>query len=75
MVRYQFTPNINAFLDMSFPMGDSEYFGDGFGIAVGAQYSQKFGFVDFGSQLGFSMTTEGKDGMAPPFGLTLSKGF
>lgn len=71
MLRYQFMPAMNAFLDVELPVGDEEIVGynDGLGFYFGVQYSQKFGMVDFGSELGLGIRTEGDDEISPPFDL------
>ncbi|WP_295678392.1 transporter [uncultured Fibrobacter sp.] len=72
MVRYQFMPIMNAFLDVSLPIGE-ESIGqsDGFGFHFGAQFSQKFGILNFGSELGLLMETRGDDKTTPPWTLNL----
>ena len=71
MVRYQFMPIMNAFVDVEFPVGDESVADDGFGFHFGVQYSQEFGPVNFGSELGFAMHTEGDDKSAAPNDLNL----
>ncbi|SHL40969.1 hypothetical protein [Fibrobacter sp. UWEL] len=68
MARYQFLPNINGFLDVTFPVGNESLVGsDGeFKFHFGGQYSQKFGMVDFGSELGLQLETYGEDEVTPP---------
>ena len=71
MVRYQFMPILNAFVDVSIPTGDEEVVGpaDGLGVYFGVQYSQAFGAVNFGSELGLGIRTEGDDEQSPPYDL------
>ena len=73
MVRYQFMPVMNAFVDVSIPTGDEEVIGraDGLGFYFGVQYSQAFGAVNFGSELGFGLRTEGDNDAAPPYDLKI----
>jgi hypothetical protein len=71
MVRYQFMPILNAFVDVDLPIGDEEVSPDGLGIYAGVQYSQNFGMVNFGSELGFGLRTEGDDEISPPFDLKI----
>lgn len=71
MVRYQFHPNFNGFLDVTFPVGNENLVGtDGsFLFCFGGQYSQQFGMVNFGSQLGLALETYGEDEVTPPWKL------
>ena len=71
MFRYQFMPIMNAFVDVNLPIGDEEVSPDGLGIYAGVQYSQNFGMVNFGSELGFGLRTEGDDEVSPPFDLKI----
>ena len=73
MVRYQFMPNMNAFLDISWPTCNEDLCGeDGpVGFHFGAQYSQNFGMVNFGSELGLAIETKGDDKTTPPWELNL----
>jgi len=71
MVRFQFMPILNAFLDVDLPVGDEEVSDDGWGFHFGAQFSQKFGIVNFGSELGLALRTEGDDKMSPPYTLNI----
>lgn len=71
-MRYQFTPNMNVVLDMHIPVGSEELNDDGFGFGFGIQYSRNTGVVNFGSQLGLAVYTEGDDGFTPPFELDLA---
>ena len=71
MVRYQFMPIMNAFVDVDIPVGDETVADDGLGIHFGVQYSQAFGSVNFGSELGFAIRTEGDDKFAQPNDLNL----
>ncbi len=63
--RYQIIPTVAAFLDVSFPTGKYSD-NDGFEFYFGGQYSQDFGKVALGTELGLSMSTEGKDKIRPP---------
>lgn len=71
MVRYQFMPIMNAFLDVDLPIGDEEVSPDGLGLHFGVQYSQGFGMVTLGSELGLAIRTEGDDEVSPPFDLNV----
>lgn len=73
MLRYQFMPIMNAFLDVDFPTCGKHacYDDDAFVFHFGAQFSQKFGMVDFGSELGLKLETKGKDKTTPPWTLNL----
>ena len=69
--RYQIAPNFAAFLDLTFPTGKDRISDDGFGFYLGGQYSQKFGTLDFGSEIGLGFNTEGDDKFKGPLQLTL----
>ena len=73
MVRYQFMPTMNAFLDIALPTCNEDLCGeDGpVGFHFGAQYSQNFGMVNFGSELGLAIETKGDDKTTPPWTLNL----
>ena len=71
MVRYQFMPVMNAFVDFVVPVGDEDIADDGFGFHFGVQYSQEFGAVNFGSELGFELHTQGDDKASEPYDLNL----
>ena len=73
MLRYQFMPIMNAFLDVAFPTcGENACYDDNaFVFHFGVQYSQKFGMVDFGSELGLQLSTPGDDKTTPPWDLNL----
>lgn len=73
MLRYQFMPIMNAFLDVSIPTCNEDLCGeDGpFGFHFGVQFSQKFGMVDFGSELGLALETKGDDKTTPPWDMNL----
>lgn len=71
MVRYQFMPAMNAFVDAILPIGEEELNDDGFGIHVGVQYSQKFGMIDLGAEAGLLISTEGDDEVSPPWNLNV----
>lgn len=73
MLRYQFMPIMNAFLDVDFPTcGDHACYDDNaFVFHFGVQYSQKFGMVDFGSELGLQLSSPGDDKTTPPWLLNL----
>ncbi len=70
--RYQITPIFAAFLDVDFPTGKKQYDGDGFVFYFGGQYSQDFGSIALGTELGLSITTEGGDKIKPPMELRLA---
>lgn len=59
--RYQITPNVAGFLDLTFPTGKKAINSDGLTFNLGAQFSKNFGSIDFGSELGFIFQTEGSD--------------
>ena len=73
MTRYQFTPNVSAFVDFILPTcGDNTCDDDGaFAFHFGAQYSQKFGIVNFGSELGLQLETAGDNDVTPPWELNI----
>ena len=73
MLRYQFMPIMNAFLDVEFPTCAEDICGndDPFGFHFGVQFSQKFGIVDFGSELGLQLESKGEDKTTPPWDLNL----
>ena len=73
MLRYQFLPNVNAFLDVKFhTCGDKVYcYDDAFQFHFGAQFSQNFGIVDFGSELGLKLETEGKNKGTSPLDMNI----
>ena len=70
--RYQIMPNVAAFLDLTFPTGKKAINDDGIGFNVGVQYSQNFGSIDFGSELGLMFNTEGDDKYKSPMELHLN---
>lgn len=65
--RYQFIPFLNAFFDVSLPVGDKSYNeNDDWNFEVGLQFSTPFSaLLNFGSQLGFFFATEGENEEAP----------
>ncbi|MBQ7079332.1 MAG: hypothetical protein IJM92_06645 [Fibrobacter sp.] len=69
--RYQILPNVAAFLDVTFPTGKKHQDDDGFGFYFGGQYSQDFGSVALGTEIGLGLTTEGDDKYNGPMTLTL----
>ena len=69
MVRYQFLPFLNAFLDIRIPISYSPSSSGAWAFSFGAQYSQKFGIVNFGSQLGLMIATRGNNKISPPMTL------
>lgn len=73
MVRYQFMPVMNAFLDVTLPIGADEVVGDDgeIGFHFGVQYSQKFGMIDLGSEVGLALETAGDDKTTPPWKLNI----
>ncbi len=71
MVRYQFMPIMNAFVDVELPIGEEELNDDGIGIHLGVQYSQPFGMVNLGTELGFAIHTEGDDDYTPAYELNV----
>lgn len=73
MVRYQFMPNMNAFLDVTLPIGNDDVVGDDGEIVFhfGAQYSQKMGMVNLGAELGLQLETAGDDKTTPPWTLNI----
>ena len=72
-VRYQFMPIMNAFLDVTLPTCSEDLCGkdDPFGFHFGVQYSQNFGLVNFGSELGLKLETAGDDKTTPPWDLNI----
>lgn len=71
MVRYQFMPAMNAFVDAILPIGEEDLVDDGFGLHFGVQYSQKFGMIDLGAEAGLLITTEGDNEISPPWNLNV----
>ena len=71
MVRYQFMPTMNAFVDLIIPLGDEELADDGFGVHFGVQYSQPFGSVVLGTEAGFELHTQGDDEYSDSYDLNL----
>ena len=73
MVRYQFMPAMNAFLDVTLPIGNEDLVGKDkpFVFHFGAQYSQKMGMVNLGAELGLQLETEGDDKTTPPWTLNI----
>ena len=69
--RYQIIPTIAAFLDMTFPTGKDEINDDGLGFYLGGQYSQNFGSLGLGTEVGLGFNTEGDDKTKGPMQLTL----
>ena len=76
MLRYQFMPIMNAFLDVTLPTCSEDLCGkdDPFGFHFGVQYSQNFGLVNFGSELGLKLETAGDDKTTPPWDLNIGLG-
>ena len=71
MIRYQFMPTMNAFVDRIIPLGDEELADDGFGVHFGVQYSQPFGSVVLGTEAGLELHTQGDDKWSAPYDLNL----
>jgi len=75
MLRYQFMPMMNAFLDVTVPIGEEDltwHSKDGLGLHFGVQYSQNFGMVSLGSELGLAVeATDGDDKTNPPWDLNV----
>lgn len=71
MVRYQFMQPMNAFLDVTLPIGEEEIDGDAVGFHFGVQYSEKLGMIDLGSEVGLALETEGDDKTTPPWKLNV----
>ena len=73
MARYQFLPMLGAYLDIFLPTCDEDVCGDDdpFAFRFGVQFYQKFGMVQFGSELGLMLETEGEDKKTPPWDLKL----
>ena len=69
MARYQFLPTLNAFLDVQVPISNDPYSSSEWSFNFGAQYSQNFGVVDFGAELGLTVNTSGEDKVSPPLKL------
>lgn len=72
MVRYQFMQPMNAFVDLTLPIGEEEIDGDGIGLHAGVQYSMPVNqMVSLGSELGLALETEGDDKWSGPWTLNL----
>ena len=73
MFRYQFLPFMNAFLDITIPTASTNlYYPDyAFAFHFGAQFFNKFGLLNLGSELGLYIETEGEDKVMPPKRLNL----
>ena len=73
MVRYQFMPVMNAFLDVGLPFCSEDVCGedDNINFHFGVQYSQTFGMVSFGSELGLALETKGENKSTPPWTMNL----
>ena len=71
MVRYQFMPILNAFLDVDLPIGEEEFNRDGIGFHFGVQFSPAFGMVNLGTEAGLQIETAGDDKTTPPWTLNL----
>ncbi|MBR3669680.1 MAG: transporter [Fibrobacter sp.] len=73
MIRYQFMPILNAFLDITFPTGTKKLCGTDrhFEFHFGAQFSEKFGIMTLGTELGLKMDTKGKDKKTGPWRLNI----
>ena len=73
MIRYQFTPILNAFLDITFPTGSKKFRGTDrpFVFHFGGQFSEKFGTFALGTELGFQMETKGEDKKTDPWKLNI----
>lgn len=69
--RYQIIPTVAAFLDVTFPTGRKYKDGDDFSFYFGGQYSQDFGAIALGTELGLSLSTEGDDKYRSPMEMTL----
>jgi hypothetical protein len=69
MARYQFMPSVNVFLDVLVPISHGYYCYDAWVFSFGAQYSQNFGVVDFGAELGLSVNMETDDDFSVPLRL------
>ncbi|MCQ2063322.1 MAG: transporter [Fibrobacter sp.] len=72
MARYQFLPFMNTFLDVTIPTYDESSTRSAWSFLFGVQYSQKFGVVNFGSELGLQMETGGEYEITPPWVLNAS---
>ena len=70
--RYQIIPNVAGVLDVTVPTGKKAYDDDGVTFYFGGQYSQDFGAVGLGTELGLAITTEGDDKVKPPMELSLN---
>ena len=69
MARYQFLPFVNVFLEALVPISHTYNCYNVWVFNFGAQYSQNFGIVDFGAELGFSMNTKESSDFSPPYRL------
>lgn len=68
MVKYQFMPTMNAFVDLTLPIGEEEVSGDGFGVHAGVQFSTALNqMISLGSEAGFAFETEGDDKYTPAY--------
>lgn len=68
MVRYQFMQPMNAFVDVTLPIGEEELNGDGIGIHAGVQYAMDINqMISLGSEVGFNFETEGDDKYTPAY--------
>lgn len=67
MARYQFISSMNVFLDVSVPTSwGTQFCSSAWEFFFGLQFSQKFGIVNFGSQLGATLFTPGRNKVTPP---------
>ena len=69
MARYQFMPSVNAFLDVVVPVSHGYNNYSAWVFKFGAQYSQNFGMVDFGAELGLGVNTRDDNKVSPPLRL------
>lgn len=67
MARYQFTPSVNAFLDITAPINDTYNCYDVWVFNFGAQFSKDFGLVNLGTELGLGVNASTK--FSPPLRL------
>ena len=69
MARYQFLSVLNAFLNVQVPISNNLDNSSEWAFNFGFQYSQNFGVVDIGTELGLTMSTKGDDKEASPMKL------
>ena len=73
--RYQFIPTMNAFFDVSLPVGDKSYLeDDDWRFGIGLQFSTQINWLlNIGAQVEYVQATEGEDSEAPLYANALAK--